>query len=173
MNAVAERKEFAAVAEHLTALYDTRDMCLDEPTKLAEIDRDIAEYARRFPDAFAQFVKFCEAREESIKAEEKKLRAPYQRKAAMWCARGAAARELALRVVEQFGDLEGEVYAIAKRPGRQHLVIDDPDAVPAAYKTVIPEQTVVDEKRVEAALKSGVKIPGARLERYPSFVEIS
>lgn len=159
--------EVLAVAEHLIALYDTREMC-ETQEELDQIDTDIAQYARRFPDGFANFIKSCAAEREKLK----QLRSAVERKGGLWAAREASARLIALEVIQELGPLEGSVFKLSEQQGREHAVIDDPLLIPPEYYDVIPEQRTVNLARVEAALKAKRKVPGARLERHDSFVVI-
>lgn len=67
--------------------------------------------------------------------------------------------------IAQTNELQGNDYRFKLVATPPAVIIENEDAVPAAYKTVIPETYKTDKKRIAEDLKLGVPVEGCRLEQ--------
>lgn len=65
--------------------------------------------------------------------------------------------------------LSGHVHTIAIGTSTAVVVETEPDKLPEPYRRVIPETIQPDKKAIGDALKSGVDVPGCRLENHKNL----
>jgi hypothetical protein len=73
--------------------------------------------------------------------------------------------------------IKGKAHTISLMPGKQRLIIENPDLIPEDYKIRIPAQfiearDVPNENAIKAGLEMGHEIPGARLVNGEQFIQV-
>lgn len=83
-------------------------------------------------------------------------------------------RAMALRAMEQLGTdkLRGNYFTLSIRKGSERVVIDADVRIDAAYCKVVPAQLVPDKDAIKRAIKAGIPVEGARIERGPNSIQI-
>ncbi len=153
------------IEDRLAALIDSIE-CVpdDEPGLLAELEEDIArtlEQELRKVDSVHHMLAHFESQAAFAAAEVKRLqlrKARFERAGERLAAYVGAAMELAGKT-----RIEGDTttFKLAKNP--PSVLILDEAAVPACYKTHVPESWTVRKADVARDLKKGIAVPGADL----------
>lgn len=152
--------------QELLALVDTGDLVAEDQREAYErelIAVRLAAVEKR--DRVAHFLAECDMREEGIKAEVErltKLRRSY-----------ASARErveaLIVGIITSMGTDEKGKYPVLRgnhcrfsvARNRSAVLITDAAAVPARFRTVIPEESVPSKEAIREALDRKEDVPGA------------
>jgi len=153
------------IESELTCLLDSRDMIPDdEPGMRAELDDQIYELVKvelQKADGICQVLSHFEAQALLAAAEIKRLQSrkkSFESRAAMLEA--SAQRAMELRGVLK---IDGETSTLALQEAPASVLILDEVLIPKEYKTCHPEEWTPDKRKIAAALKKGIDVPGADL----------
>ncbi|MFT0140735.1 siphovirus Gp157 family protein [Alcanivoracaceae bacterium MT1] len=153
--------------EYLAALDHLRDMDLDEETMSDTLEGLEGELTIKAQNV-AAFTLNLDAEAAAIKEAEQRLA---RRRRALEN-KVKKLRDYLLVNMERAGISEisaiDNSFRVRVMKGRQSVVIDDMDALPADYTTT---KTIVDpDKRlITKAISDGYEVPGAHLERKPQL----
>jgi hypothetical protein len=83
-------------------------------------------------------------------------------------------RSMVQHAMERLGTpkIKGGMFTASIRQGTEHVVIDGGANIDAAYCRVVPAQLVPNKDEIKRALRQGVEVAGARLERGPATLSI-
>lgn len=149
--------EHRALAERLL------DLDLDEQTVLDTLESETGALDEKATNVVA-FARSLDALADAIKAEEQRLA---QRRRAVE-ARGERLRRYVRDAMQLAGvtRIDGPRFALSLRAGAERVVIDHVEQLPAGYlRMPPPPPPEPDKPTIAAALKAGMDVPGARLER--------
>lgn len=167
--------EITADMEALDALLDELGGDVSDPKVEQAIDAWAAELDQDFRgkvDNYVALITTVQARADVRAAEAERLRkrSKSDENTAQFL------RQRLKFVLESRGvtklDTDRFRVSVAKNGGMLPLEVYDDGAVPAQYHRVIPEQRVVDNAAVRAALESGLDVPGARLGQRDTRLSI-
>src|SRR6266851_1153768 len=160
------------IESELTCLLDSRDMIPeDEPGMCAEMDEHIDQLVKaelRKADGVCHLLSHFEAQADLAAAEIKRLQS---RKKSFDC-RVARLEASVQRAMELRGVLkiDGETSTLALQAAPASVLILDEAQIPKDYKTRHPEEWTPDKRKIAAALKKGLDVPGADLSEGNLFL---
>jgi hypothetical protein len=157
------------IADHLTALLDTADMCSDD--QRGEIEAEIMEYVSAQVskvDAIGRALTFFEDQQEAAAKEVKRL----QTRKGVYARAEERLRQYLAYVMEtrELAKLKGTTGTLSLRAGSESVEITDLEAVPPQFKITTIEVSA-DKTALKAALKGGEVVAGAKLATGNPFVQ--
>jgi hypothetical protein len=130
------------------------------PDMLVALDALELEYTDKIHGC-AKWVRSLEAEADMVLAEAERLRQRAKR-----LAEQAERLQDAMRrslIATGTHCIKGQLFTVSLRRGSTRVDVTDDNALPTAFRRVVPETWVPDKKAIGAALKAGADVPGAVL----------
>ena len=168
LNVPSAPVDFARMGHNASGAIAKADMLLDEPALVLDTYEDAQAstlWIKRATATVKALKAEWAAEVEPLRAQVVAVSEPYKERIAKIEEQAEDEKGLlpAWRLRHDMRKVETEFGAKAYTRKTETLVIENAELIPVKYMTV-------DEAAVKAALKAGVKVPGARLDESPSTV---
>ncbi len=146
----------------LCELLEIEDMTPEQDAELCDLFAAHADRESRKVDGYIKVLRSYELQAAAIAMEVGRLNARARK--AVEAQERLKARLQWYMETTQKNSIDGALGGFELRKKPDHVEIDDIDLLPPQMLRVIPEKCEADKVAIKAALKSGVTIPGARME---------
>lgn len=156
--------------EELWSLAEHAETAEERDAAESEIARVVSTELAHKIDGIAWFERRAETEIELAKQMKADIEIGIRR----WERRVEQVREMVQMAMERLGTtkIKGSMFTASIRQGSERVVIDADVRIDAAYCKVVPAQLVPDKDAIKRAIKAGVAVEGARIERGPNSIQI-
>lgn len=179
--AVPERKlTLAEITDQLAACRDTLEGLDGDDGPDAALIRAKLEQLESLHtnkvDRVCAFLKWLDAEQNGLKADKQRFERRQRQYADLENRRRESVRDLMRE--NEITQMKGRAFTLSLCPGKQRLEITDESLIPIDYMVFVPARTIPetcapDADAIEAALKRGEDVPGARLVEGEPYIRVT